>query len=338
VAMMAPLAALQAQDPRAQDSPSKPKVPADVDSAIRAADSQKNYQILEDAAKTAEQQRKFDTAQQLLEPAVAIRAEVSGPHSVPYGVGLLKLGELDSKRHLDQSALDFYGRAAQILGDRPEAAPALMYLGIHALKQKNSSQAVDYFQHAQNVDPSKAASALMWMAVARQRDQDLDQAATLFQRALSFTNPASSEAVTVMKVYAQFLKAQGRKDEASELDDRANTAEKALLAQARAKMTVPPGVYKVSASGGMTPPKPLQSPQPEYSEEARIAKLQGTVSISIEIGADGLPRNVQVLQGIGLGLDEKAVEAVRQWIFQPGTKDGLPVSVAANVEVNFRLL
>jgi TonB family protein len=257
---------------------------------------------------------------------------------VAYGLGLLKLGELDSKRHLGKSALDFYTRSAQILGDRPDAAPALMYLGINALKQKNSSQAAEYFQHAQNVDPSKAGTALMWLAVARQRDQDPDQAATLYQRALSFVNPASSEAVTVMKVYTQFLRTQGRKDEASEMDDRANAAQKALLAQVKAKVTTAPGVYKISAAAGMTPPKPLQSPQPEYSEEARIAKIQGTVYISLEVGPDGLARNIQVLQGIGLGLDESAVEAIRQWIFQPGTKDGQPVTVAASVEVNFRLL
>jgi TonB family protein len=88
----------------------------------------------------------------------------------------------------------------------------------------------------------------------------------------------------------------------------------------------------------MTPPKPLRSPEPAYSEEARIAKLQGTVSLTLEIGPDGLPRNVQVLQGVGLGLDEKAAEAVRQWIFQPGARDGQAVTVAASVEVNFRLL
>ena len=336
--IMAPLAAVRAQDTPAQDSASKAPVPADVDSAIRAAGSQKNYQILEDAAKAAEQQRKFDTAQQLLEPAVAIRAEVSGQHSVDYGIGLLKLGELESKRHLGQSALDFYTRAAQILGDRPEAGQALMYLGIIALKHKDSSQASDYFQHAQNVDPSKAPTALMWMAVARQRDQDPEQATTLYQRALSFMNPASSEAVTVMKVYASFLKTQGRKDQANEMDDRANAAQKVLLAQAKAKMPVAPGVYKIGASSGVTPPKLLQHVDPQYSEEARIAKLEGTVTISIEVGTDGLARNIQVLQGIGLGLDEKAVEAIRQWTFQPGAKDGQPATVAASVEVNFRLL
>ena len=331
IAVMAPLAAV-----RAQNTPSNAPVPADVDSAIRAADSQKNYQMLEDAAKAAEQQRKFDTAQQLLEPAVAIRAEVAGQHSVAYGLGLLKLGELESKRHLEASALDFYTRASQILGDREEAAPALMYLGINALKQKDYTEGFDHFQHAMNVDPSKGALALLWMAVARDRNKEPDRAATLYQRALSLVTPGSSEAVTIMRVYAQFLKSQSRKDEASELDDRASAAQKVITAQARAKVTLSPGVHKIGPS--ITPPAPLHSTQPEYSEEARIAKLQGTVVVAIEIGTDGLAHNIQVLAGPGMGLDEKAVEAISRWTFRPGTKDGQPVPVAASVEVNFRVI
>lgn len=327
IAILTPLAAIRAQEP--QPAP----VPPDVDTAIRAATSQKNPQILEDAAKAAEQQSKLDTAKQLLEPAVAIRAEVSGQHSVAYGLGLIKLGDLESKRHLDKSAEDFYTRGAQILGDRPEAAPALMFLGIKALKEKNYSQATDYFQHAQNIDPAHSSQALMWMAVTRQKDNDPTQAATLYQRALSFASPESPETVTLMSVYAQFLRKQGQKDEADDLTSRASAVQK-TLAQDKPKIT--PGVTKMVS--GMKAPTLSNSSQPQYSELARIAQIQGTVRISLEIGTDGVPRNVQVVSGLGLGLDEEAIKAVQQWSFKPGTKDGQPVPVAANVEVNFRLL
>ena len=64
----------------------------------------------------------------------------------------------------------------------------------------------------------------------------------------------------------------------------------------------------------------------------------GTVLIYLEVGPDGLPRHVRVKRGIGLGLDQNAVAAVRQWRFKPGIKDGAPVTVSANIEVNFRLL
>lgn len=78
--------------------------------------------------------------------------------------------------------------------------------------------------------------------------------------------------------------------------------------------------------------------EPEYSEEARKAKLQGTVLLVIEIDEHGTARRISVRQGIGLGLDEKAVEAVKRWRFRPATRNGRPVPSNAVVEVFFRLL
>lgn len=96
------------------------------------------------------------------------------------------------------------------------------------------------------------------------------------------------------------------------------------------------GVFRVG--GGVTAPVPLYKPEPEYSEEARKAKYQGTVVLSVIVDATGIPRNVKVLRSLGLGLDEKAIEAVEKWKFRPGYKDGKPVAVSASIEVNFRLL
>lgn len=96
------------------------------------------------------------------------------------------------------------------------------------------------------------------------------------------------------------------------------------------------GVFRVG--GGVTAPVPLYRPEPEYSEEARKAKYQGTVVLYVEVDATGKPRNLRVVRSLGLGLDEKALEAVEKWKFRPGYKDGKPVTVAATVEVNFRLL
>jgi TonB family protein len=76
---------------------------------------------------------------------------------------------------------------------------------------------------------------------------------------------------------------------------------------------------------------------PEYTEEARFAKYVGAVVLYIEIGPDGIARNMRIVKGIGLGLEESAIAAIEKWRFKPGTKDGLPVTVKANVEVNFKL-
>lgn len=95
------------------------------------------------------------------------------------------------------------------------------------------------------------------------------------------------------------------------------------------------GPYRVG--GGVSAPKPLFTPDPEYSEEARKAKYQGVVVLWLVIGADGRPHEIRVARPLGMGLDEKAIEAVRTWRFDPAKKDGQAVAVQMNVEVSFRL-
>jgi TonB family protein len=89
--------------------------------------------------------------------------------------------------------------------------------------------------------------------------------------------------------------------------------------------------------GGVSAPKPILSPEPEYSEMARKAKIQGTCILWLIVGPDGKPRNIRVASPLGYGLDEKAVEAVKKWRFKPSYKDGKPVPVEINIEVGFHL-
>ena len=96
------------------------------------------------------------------------------------------------------------------------------------------------------------------------------------------------------------------------------------------------GAYKIGA--GVSAPVPVYKPEPEYSEEARKAKWQGAVLLELVVDADGVPQNIKVIRSLGLGLDQKAIEAVQKWRFKPGQKDGKAVPVSANIEVNFRLL
>ena len=95
------------------------------------------------------------------------------------------------------------------------------------------------------------------------------------------------------------------------------------------------GVFRVG--GGVSAPRPISTPDPEYSEEARKAKYQGTCVLWLVVGPDGKPRDIRIARSLGLGLDEKAVEAVKRWMFEPALKDGRPVAVQINVEVSFRL-
>ncbi len=95
------------------------------------------------------------------------------------------------------------------------------------------------------------------------------------------------------------------------------------------------GVFRVG--GGVSAPKILDQPDPEYSEEARKAKYQGVCVLWLIVGPDGRPRDTKVARSLGMGLDEKAMEAVRKWKFEPAMKDGKPVAVQIMVEVNFHL-
>jgi periplasmic protein TonB len=95
------------------------------------------------------------------------------------------------------------------------------------------------------------------------------------------------------------------------------------------------GVFHVG--GGVSAPKKIFDPDPDYSEEARKAKYQGTCVLYVVVGPDGKPRDIKVSRTLGLGLDEKAIEAVKNWRFEPATKDGKPVAVAINIEVTFHL-
>jgi periplasmic protein TonB len=88
----------------------------------------------------------------------------------------------------------------------------------------------------------------------------------------------------------------------------------------------------------VTAPVLLWKNEPEYTEDARKAKLQGTVTLRIEIDAHGQVQNIAMLHTLGLGLDERAVESVRHWRFRPGYSNGKPAATTAVVEVSFRLL
>jgi len=98
------------------------------------------------------------------------------------------------------------------------------------------------------------------------------------------------------------------------------------------------GGFAYKIGGGVSAPVPVFKPEPEYSEEARKAKWQGAVLLELVVDADGVPQNIKVIRSLGLGLDQKAIEAVQKWRFKPGQKDGKAVPVSANIEVNFRLL
>jgi len=88
---------------------------------------------------------------------------------------------------------------------------------------------------------------------------------------------------------------------------------------------------------GVTPPRVIYQTDPEFSEEARKAKYQGTCVLGLVVDANGRPTQIRVINALGMGLDEKAIESVKNWKFEPGKKDGHDVAVEIAVEVDFHL-
>ena len=95
------------------------------------------------------------------------------------------------------------------------------------------------------------------------------------------------------------------------------------------------GLRKIG--GGVSSPVVIYQVDPEFSEEARKAKFMGVVLVNLIVDVHGLPQNVHILRGVGMGLDDKAVEAVKQYRFKPAMEGGKPVAVELNVEVNFQI-
>ena len=332
IAVVAPVAAVQSQEEQA--------VAPDVEAAIRAANGQKNHEMLERAASAFEKLRKYPEALKLREAALAIREQASGPQSVDYAVGLIQLGDLARKGGgKTGDAESYYARAVAAVGDRAETASALLHLSMGAYRTHDFDKAIEYAQRARNVSPAgpPTGKAMTWMGQIREKQEGgAADAEALYTGALLQEDANSAHAALTMEVYARFLRGQDRAGEAEIMETRAANVRKTLIAAVASQRAANGQVYRVG--NGTTPPSVLKKLEPEYTEEARAEKIAGTVLLSIVIETDGSASSFQILKGVGFGLDEKAVEAIGQWKFKPGTKDGVPVPVQAQIEVNFRLL
>ncbi|MEO7027975.1 MAG: TonB family protein [Acidobacteriaceae bacterium] len=97
------------------------------------------------------------------------------------------------------------------------------------------------------------------------------------------------------------------------------------------------GSGPMHVGGSVRAPSVLYSVEPEFSEEARKAKFSGNVQVYLWVDENGNPSHVKVVRGVGMGLDEKAVEAVRQYKFKPALQNGKPVKVDLYIDVNFQI-
>jgi TonB family protein len=102
-----------------------------------------------------------------------------------------------------------------------------------------------------------------------------------------------------------------------------------------ARPQTPAGVVRIGGNAGV--PAVISQVAPEYTEQARQAKWQGTVALQVTIDENGVPQDIKIVRPLGFGLDQKAIEAVQQWRFKPTLLNGKPVTVSTNIEISFRL-
>jgi TonB family protein len=95
-------------------------------------------------------------------------------------------------------------------------------------------------------------------------------------------------------------------------------------------------IHRVSEPG-VNAPKVVYKVDPNYTQEARDAKIEGTVVVNVEVHPDGKAHNLRVERTLDPGLDQKALDAISAWRFQPATKNGKPIAVKATIEINFKL-
>ncbi|MCC6589613.1 MAG: TonB family protein [Bryobacterales bacterium] len=335
-ALLAPLASMevlaQAQAPVDETA----AMPADVEATIVAATGQRDYRMLEQIAETASSQGLYEVAQRLLTAGLRVRTEVGGAGGQLYAEGLVKQGDFEKWRSNRQAAEEKYKQALEILPSGRDAARALLALGVFAIGDKELGKATDYFRRAEQAAPEYASRAKLWMAIVRERENKIDEADALYQQARSMVEPDSGDAAVAGLVYSKFLLRQNRKEDATAAAQLAEAARKSYAGRSRSASSTRSDVHRIG--GDVRAPKLVKKQEPEYTEEARIAKLDGTAILSVVIETDGRAHDVQVIRPIGMGLENKAVEAVRQWRFSPGTLNGQAVPVMATIEVNFRLL
>ena len=139
------------------------------------------------------------------------------------------------------------------------------------------------------------------------------------------------------KVDGQFRKIQviDKNDTTAKLEYRTGYYANKEFGRANSGVAGPP---TSALPAGTKPPVLVYKKEPAYSDEARQAKYQGTVLLSVEVNETGQVTGIHVQRSLGLGLDEKAMEAVKQWVFKPGTINGIPTAMQTQVNVDFRLL
>lgn len=146
--------------------------------------------------------------------------------------------------------------------------------------------------------------------------------------------PEHADTIITMEHFARLLHKLSRPNDAAALEERTR-AFRRRQGTAAGEAT---DLGALASGDSVQPAALIERSEPEYTDEARIAEHEGSVLLRVDIDTDGYARNITVLRHLGLGLDEKAIEAVRQWRFRPARLRGEKVPTRVRLEIAFRLM
>ena len=183
------------------------------------------------------------------------------------------------------------------------------------------------------------AESINNLAILYENESRYDKAEVYYTHALDIREKTLGrdhpDTVVTLEHFSRLLFKMNRAEEARPMQDRARIVRSQWVAEAYNDQP-PAEVYRLG--DGVIPPRLKERTEPEYSEEARIARHEGSVVLQAVITPEGSAGNFKLVRSLGLGLDEKAVKAVRTWRFEPGRRGNGAVAVQANLEITFRIL
>jgi len=199
-----------------------------------------------------------------------------------------------------------------------------------------------------NVDPRSLeyAQTLTLLGIVKQAQSDLDinvmrtDVEPLYKRALAVYNrslvPADPlELALPLELEAAALATIGQVEESELLKERALAIRKEHIREMQQGEKAIPAAYQ--AGEGISAPVTLSRTEPAYTDVARFLRIEGKVIFRVIVDEQGVPRDIALIDDLGYGLDENALDAVRAWRFKPGMSGGAPVPVIAKLQVDFHL-
>jgi TonB family protein len=284
-------------------------------------DDPSNASARETMGLVALRQHKFEEARQWCEQAVKLEAQRFFAHYCIAAAAIEK-GATDAAS-LASSEENL--RAA--IRINPSFALDYDALGVlFAMRGKNLDEAYESMQRAVQLDPGTVeiridqAQVLTRMNRSQEASEVLDLALKL-----SHTPEQTAEVESVQKSLRQFMAEQAK-------TRRQNLVGLQGTSPGGRGSGATPG-----ATAGNSEARAIYAPQPDYTEEARQARREGTCVVDFIVGLDGKPRNIVVTKKLGMGLDEKAIEAVSKWKLEPARRDGRPVLTRLTLSLQFKL-